>query len=268
MTPLAPPPMLAIVTVVLNDLPGLLATRASLRRQTDRRFQWIVVDGGSRDGAAAWLAAHDREMHWWRSAPDHGLYDAMNRGLDRATADAVLFLNAGDTLAEPTTLAAVNRALAASDAGLIYGDALERGPRTDGGGPRPLWLKRARSHRLAALGMFTHHQSIIYRLSAIGDRRYDPAYPIGADYDFTLAALRRGVRVDRFPAPIAVFRAAGASRRGAAQGRADQARIRRRHYPIATLWNAPLSSLQWMTSIARTLFPSTYATLRFREYKR
>lgn len=255
-------PALAVVTVARNDLPGLLATRASLRRQTRRDFEWLVADGGSSDGTPQWLAAHDGETAWRRTAPDLGVYDAMNRCLDRVSADAVLFLNAGDTLAETTTLEKIITALSASDAGFLYGDAIERGQNHDKG------LKLARSHHLAIFGMFTHHQSMIYRMSAIGDRRYDLSYPIGADYDFTLGVLQGGARVVRLAEAICVFRDGGASRRRAGQGRLDQARIRRRRYPIATLWNAPLVSIQWMANTLRTLFPSAYAALRYKEIKR
>ncbi|WP_245986190.1 hypothetical protein [Azospirillum thermophilum] len=64
-----PRPVIAFVTVVRDDLPGLLATRDSLRIQRRQDFAWIVVDGGSTDGTAGWLRAHGGEPHWWRSAP-------------------------------------------------------------------------------------------------------------------------------------------------------------------------------------------------------
>jgi putative colanic acid biosynthesis glycosyltransferase len=256
-------PALAVVTVTKNDLPGLLATRAGLRRQTCRDFEWLTADGGSSDGTRHWLNAHSDELSWWRSGPDLGVYDAMNRCLDRITADAVLFLNAGDTPADPDVIGRIVAALrAAPDAGFLYGDAIERQA------GRKQGLKPARSHHLSCIGMFTHHQSMVYRASAIKDLRYDLSYPIGADYDFTLGVLLRCVRVVRLRTPICVFRDGGLSRRHAAQGRLDQARIRLRRYPIATLWSSPLTSIQRICCALRTLFPSAYAALRFRDIRR
>ena len=188
-------PRLAIVTVTLNDLGGLLATRASLRRQTCRDFEWLVADGGSDDGTAAWLRAHAGEVSWSRSGPDLGVYDAMNRCLDRVRAETVMFLNAGDTLAGDGALAAILGLMAETGADFLYADALERGY------SGALGLKPARSHRLAPLGMFTHHQAMVYRMSAIGGLRYDLSYPIGADYDFTLAVLAAGAPDARRPPP-------------------------------------------------------------------
>lgn len=264
MTPpkLNPRPRLAVVTVVLNDLPGLLTTRDSLRRQSFRDFEWLVADGGSRDGTAAWLTAHADECAWRRSGPDLGLYDAMNRCLDHVRADAVLFLNAGDTLASDSALADAMALMAETGADFLYADALERS--VNGA----LGLKPARSYRLACFGMFTHHQAMIYRMAVVGRLRYDLSYPIGADYDFTLAVLAAGARVARLKGPLCVFQGGGTSSGRAAEGRRDQARIRRRRHPIATLWNMPLLSIQWMAFVLKTLFPGAYAAMRYRDIKR
>ena len=62
------------------------------------------MDGGSRDGTLEYLLTHQRDLAWWRSAPDRGLYDAMNIGLSAATGEYLIFLNAGDTLPERGTL--------------------------------------------------------------------------------------------------------------------------------------------------------------------
>ena len=55
------------------------------------------MDGGSRDGTPEYLLSHRNDLAWWRSAPDRGLYDAMNIGLSAATGEYLIFLNAGDT---------------------------------------------------------------------------------------------------------------------------------------------------------------------------
>ncbi len=252
------PAPLAILTVVRNDLQGLLATRASLRRQTWRGFDWIVVDGASDDGTPAWLAAHAHELAWWRSAPDRGIYDAMNVALDAAWAEAVLFLNAGDTLAAPDTAERLTAALAAApEAGIVYGDALERG--ADGA----LLLKRARSHRRAALGMFTHHQAMAYRRDAIGTMRYNTRYAVAADYDLTLRLLVGGTRVARFDRAVCVFAGQGLSQRAASLGRREQAAIRRKILGCTALQAGILQLLQWGAQSVRRCMPAVYAKWRF-----
>ena len=94
---------LTIVTVCLNDKAGLERTLSSALGQSVPPAQLIVVDGGSTDGsaelAAEWTSAH--AVVESISEPDRGVYDAMNKGLARASSRYVQFLNAGDELADP-----------------------------------------------------------------------------------------------------------------------------------------------------------------------
>lgn len=255
-------PRLSVITVVRNDLPGLLATRASLRAQTWRDFEWIVVDGASTDGTAAWLAAHVGEPAWWRSAPDGGTYDAMNVALERASGHFLLFLNAGDALPGPDTLAGLSAALnAAPEASFLYGDALERL------GDGRTVLKPARSHRFAFYGMFTHHQAMVYRRTLVAGLRYQTRFAIGADYAFTLQALARARRVVRLPQPLCVFASGGVSQRRAALGRLEQTVIRRELMGLGFLSCAAINGVQAVFATARRYLPALYEKGRFRTQK-
>lgn len=106
----APPdgrPRLSVVTVVLNDLHGLIATCDSVAEQA-QPTEHVVVDGASQDGAQGWLrawAAAAPGRHYI-SEPDDGVYDAMNKGTQLSHGDLLLYLNAGDTLHAPSTLGA------------------------------------------------------------------------------------------------------------------------------------------------------------------
>ena len=249
---------LAILTVVRNDLAGLLATRASLRAQTIQDFEWIIVDGASTDGTAEWLRRHGGEASWWRSAPDRGLYDAMNIALEAASADAVLFLNAGDRLAAADTIERLTGALAsATETDLFYGDALER--LADGRTVR----KAARSHRLSAIGMFTHHQSMLYRRSAVRTIRFDLRYELAADYDFTLRALGEARSVQRLSFPVCLFAPGGISQRETRRGRDEQALIRRELLGYGVTATAAIKAAQWLAQSVRRCAPAIYARWRF-----
>lgn len=201
-------PRFSVITVTRDNLPGLRRTANSLDSQTYRDFDWIVIDGASRDGTPAFLAATDAQ---WLSEPDTGIYDAMNKGLIRATGTYVLFLNAGDILADPAILADA----ANLDGDLIYGDGREGSA-----------VKRAHSHRALLWGMFTYHQSIFYRRAAIRGVRYDTQYRIAADYKFTAQLLRHGARAFYWPRVICDFEQGGISQIAAAAGRHEMAKIR------------------------------------------
>lgn len=249
---------LAIVTVVRNDLRGLLATRASLLAQSRPDFDWIVVDGASSDGTAEWLRAHADEPRWWRSAPDRGVYHAMNIGLAVATAPAVLFLNAGDELAGPQVADRLITALRDHpEADLLYGDSLER--LADGS----VVLKPARSHRAAAFGMFTHHPAILYRRDRLAGLRFDERFAVGADYAFTLRALTSARAVARLAMPVCLCAPAGLSSRHPATGRRDQQRIRTEILGYGQVRNRAIAAIQCASFAVRRFCPETYKRLRF-----
>ena len=105
----------SIITVVRNDLPGLEATARSLAMQKFADFEWIVIDGASTDGTQESKDQLVHRPHAFVSEPDKGLYDAMNKGLELASADWVQFLNAGDVLCASDTLQRVHEWTATTD---------------------------------------------------------------------------------------------------------------------------------------------------------
>ncbi|PWC82388.1 colanic acid biosynthesis glycosyl transferase [Azospirillum sp. TSH100] len=254
------PLRLAILTVVRDDCAGLADTHDSLRGQLGPDIVWLVADGASTDGTAAWLAHHAAVPAWWRSARDSGLYHAMNDALDAACrlgCSHVLFLNAGDRLAADSSKRLLNAIARHPDCALLYGDALER--QDDG----RILLKRARSHRWASLGMFTHHQAMIYSVSALAGLRFDTGYRIAADYAFTLAVLERGQAV-RLHWPVCLFAPGGLSQRDTTTGRREQAAIRRLHLRHGAAQEAAITMAQRVALAVRRFLPAAYAKLRFR----
>lgn len=95
---------ISIITVTYNDLEGLQKTTESVFKQTFKNIEYIVIDGGSTDGSAEYLTANSEAFAYWVSEPDAGIYAAMNKGIDKATGDYLLFLNSGDYLIDSTTI--------------------------------------------------------------------------------------------------------------------------------------------------------------------
>ena len=190
--------------------------------QSFRDYEWVVVDGGSDDGSVVFLKGTSAA---WSSEEDFGIYDAMNKGIERAGGRYLLFLNAGDVLAGPDVLNRVYE-IAQGGSDFLYGDSLER---IGGKGERSVMhYKPARAPETLVRGLFTHHQAMFYARAALGDLRYDTAYKIAADYDLTarfLAGQNRGVRFCRFP--ICIFEGGGVSQTQARLGRAEQFAVRR-----------------------------------------
>ena len=232
----------SIITITRNNLAGLQATAASLEEQSCRAFKWIVIDGDSGDGTKDYLTALSAIT---LSEPDRGIYDAMNKGIDRATGDYLLFLNAGDCLAAADVLERLQRDIAGED--FVYGDSLEGGR-----------MKPARPHHKIALGMHTHHQAMLYRRDKIGGLRYDITYPIAADYKFTAIFLIQSRTVRYCPYPVCVFEQGGVSQTRYRQGRIEQFCIREEIKFCSATQNTLIYLGQTAAMALRRLFPAAY----------
>ncbi len=109
---------LSIITINYNNLDGLKRTLESVVSQTWREFEYIVIDGGSTDGSADYIACQSTNIDYWVSEPDKGIYNAMNKGIAKATGEYLLFLNSGDHFFSNSVLQENNDKIANYD--LIY----------------------------------------------------------------------------------------------------------------------------------------------------
>lgn len=111
-------PTISIITAtfnVENDLPYLIST---LRAQTDRDFEWIVIDGASNDKTIEILKESPDIVSYWISETDFGIYDALNKGIRISTGEYYLVLGADD-LIYPNTIEMFKAEAMKSQADLI-----------------------------------------------------------------------------------------------------------------------------------------------------
>lgn len=251
-----PAPLLSIVTITRQNRTGLAMTAKSLAAQVQTDFEWIVIDGASNDGTAELLGQAPRPPDIVLSQPDHGIYDAMNKGLSRANGEYTLFLNAGDSLPAADTLPLIYQELSRHRPDFLYGDALEQN--LDG----RQHYKSARTHKKSALGLFTHHQAMIYKTALLNNFRYNLDYKIAADYDLTLRFLKEAKHVRNLSAPLCIFTAGGLSQTAAHQGRAEQFTIRKRLKTANILQNILIYAAQYLNWYFRKLTPGAYWFLK------
>ena len=89
----------SVITIAKNALPELKRTFESLKNQTVKDFEWIVIDGASNDGTREWLNSLEvKDFKFsWESKKDKGISDAWNKGIFKSKGKQILILNAGDT---------------------------------------------------------------------------------------------------------------------------------------------------------------------------
>jgi glycosyltransferase involved in cell wall biosynthesis len=89
-------PKLTIITVNYNNREGLQKTISNVFNQTWKAFEYIVIDGGSTDGSLELLDSYGKKIDYWISELDKGVYNAMNKAIQKASGEYLLFLNSGD----------------------------------------------------------------------------------------------------------------------------------------------------------------------------
>lgn len=88
--------LISIITINYNDKVGLERTLKSVTNQTYQDFEYLVIDGGSTDGSKKIIEQYKDKIDYWISEPDNGVYNAMNKGISKATGEYLLFINSGD----------------------------------------------------------------------------------------------------------------------------------------------------------------------------
>jgi putative colanic acid biosynthesis glycosyltransferase len=225
---------LAIITVHLNDFAGLRRTFHSLQGLLPaKQVSWLVIDGGSNvtECDAGLLGQIKSSAAHFLSEADHGIYDAMNKGTGLATADYVLYLNAGDELHPSFDFKGLTRvAIARPD--MIWGHCFER---YDGG---QLVAIRTRTPTWAWYGMPVYHPAVFFRHGALGPEPYDTRYAIAADYDLLCRLLANGATVASVDWPVSIYHRGGVSTARIGESLEEENEIRRKYYrvPAAAGW--------------------------------
>jgi len=114
--------ILSVITINFNNVAGLTETLESVASQSCQAFQFLIIDGGSTDGSVDVIQNYCRKIDYWVSEKDAGIYDAMNKGIERSTGDYCIFINSGDLLHHKNTLEKLLETLDGTE--LIYGDLL------------------------------------------------------------------------------------------------------------------------------------------------
>lgn len=174
----------SIITVNYNNKEGLRKTIESVIHQTFRDFEYIVIDGGSTDGSADVLKEYDKDISYWVSEPDGGIYQGMNKGIARATGDYLNFMNSGDCFYDENVLQKI--ADQNLDADMIIGRDYWYNPKTKKDFATILPLR---------LEMFTFykgslpHQSTFFKKSLFNQYQYDETLKVVSDWKFYIQKI-------------------------------------------------------------------------------
>lgn len=187
-------PLLSIITINRNNAQGLKKTIESVVKQTETDFndiEYIIIDGNSTDGSKdiikefAGNPEYKDKITYWLSEPDTGIYNAMNKGIKKATGDYCLFLNSGDYLVENNLHNVLAFAKVNKDADIIYSDIPEYQ------GYKKLYFPKTVDENYFIETTICHQNSLIKRILFKELGFYSEELKIVSDWRFWLVCAKK-----------------------------------------------------------------------------
>lgn len=203
---------ISLITVCRNAAPVIKETLESVMHQTHAVIELIVIDGASTDGTQEVVRGFGGRIAHFVSEPDKGIYDAMNKGLRVATGDVIGFVNAGDLLMTPDTIAHVVDAFQRSHVDAVYGDIIMV-DENDIHKVHRTWLSGTYHRENFRKGWMPPHVGTFIRKD-VYDRygHFNTDLRIGADYEILLRFLyKHKVRTLHLREVLVRFRLGGMS---------------------------------------------------------
>ena len=198
-----------VVTITYNAEAVLQRTLDSVFAQTYKGVEHLIIDGASKDRTLALVEAYKQKSDESetehkviiQSEPDHGIYDAMNKGLTQTSGDYIVFMNAGDSFPQADTLEQVVHRCKLTELptaelpGVLYGNT----DVVDGDGhylhPRRLQPPVKLTWRSFRQGMLVCHQAFYARTDIAKNLQYDTRYRFSADVDWCIRVMRETERM-------------------------------------------------------------------------
>lgn len=206
--------IVSVVTAVYNRADTIGEALQSLQGQSYQNVEHIVQDGGSTDGTLDVVRGRATPRTLLHRTQDTGIYDALNKGIARATGDVVGLLHSDDLFAHSDVLARVVEAFAQGDIDGVYGD-LEYVAKDDATRVIRYWKSGPYHRDLLRRGWMPPHTTLFLRRDVFERHGgYDTDFRIAADYEAMLRWLTKGqIKLVYIPEVLVKMRVGGESNR-------------------------------------------------------
>ncbi|NOU47304.1 MAG: glycosyltransferase [Bacteroidales bacterium] len=260
-------PLISIITVVFNGSGYLEQAILSVINQSYSNIEYIIIDGGSTDGTLDIIRKYDDKIDFWISEPDHGLYDAMNKGINHSAGSIIGLINSDDCL-NPGIAEKIAKCFSSNpeigftygavdlirETGLVYG-------RTN---PFPATMMYGKSLKEMP---FAHPSCFIAKRVYDQIGLYDLTFPLGADYDLILRMIENGFKGIDLNESVSKFRDGGKS--GGIKTYIETKRLQKKHgLSFVTRYSIFYASLMKLAIVSITPFWIIQFIKRFRKKSR
>lgn len=225
-----------VITIARNEEKSIAGTMQSVVKQDYKNLEYLIIDGNSSDHtveiAKKMAEESGRDVRIY-SEPDFGIYNAMNRGIARASGEYLIFMNAGDGFFSDRVLSDIESRIKQDGTAIYYGQAylMKNG--------RCLRIKNYSKEIKSVYDAFLRgwipvHQSIAAPTSVLKSNYFDEAYAIRADYDWMIRCYKNGIRFIDLNFPICRYDCSGISSRMEFKKHLwkETMIIRRKYYPV------------------------------------
>ena len=222
-------PILSVIVPSFNQLAGLKRTAEVFAGFSE--VELIVVDGDSTDGSKGWLLENQRLFAKVISAPDRGIYDAMNKGLEISSGAWCWFVGTGDLPVDGAVDEVITAVKMDTESDLHAFNVRILPPREPGVPEfyEPVWGESLKWRNTM------HHQGVIYRKSSIKKLGYDIRFRVLADYHLNLKLYMEGAKCISHNTLIAEVEAGGVSRNFNKRLYAEERMMKRNVFGLSAL---------------------------------
>ncbi len=221
-------PLLSVITVVYNNVKDIERTMLSVLDQTYEQIEYLVIDGKSTDGTLEVIEKYRSRLAVFITQKDAGIYDAMNKGLSKATGNYVVFMNSGDEFYKKDTVKEVFAT--AADADIYYGETEMINRQLQSLGQRRHKAPENFTWKDFKYGMSVSHQAIFIRRNIT--EPYDLKYHLSSDIDWILTAAKKARKMVNVHQYVAKYLVGGMSKKKHLESLQERFSIMRKHYGL------------------------------------
>jgi len=225
---------ISIITITFQAEEYIARTLESIESQGLRNdFEYIIIDGNSHDQTMNIIQNASIKPDLLISENDQGIYDAMNKGLEKATGEYILFMNAGDQFSSREALKTIlyhlseNPDILYSDANFVDLKGHFMGKRSEA---TPHKLPQNLTWKDFKFGMLICHQAFICKKSIAP--YFSLEYQLSSDIDWEIECLKAAHKINYMPEPICNYLMGGASVKNLRKSWLERFQVLSRHYGL------------------------------------
>jgi len=188
---------ISVVTVVYNCAATIEKTIQSVINQSYSNIEYIIIDGKSSDDTLEIVKRYNKHIYKTISELDHGIYDAMNKGVRQATGEYLIFMNSGDIFISELICEKVAMKIKETECDIFYGDyiAIDEESRIE-------LIVKAKHLKSIYRGMIFSHQAVFTKLELLKKHPFDIRFKISADFEQYISFFLEGRKFKYYPYTI------------------------------------------------------------------